>query len=447
MRILVSALSLVMVATVLLSVGGAVPAVAAASDPKVVVIVGPTEGSTDNYRDAADEAAAEAAKYTSNVVKVYSPNATWSAVKTATKGASIVIYLGHGNGWPSPYTYDPKYTTKDGFGLNAAAGKGDSNNKYYGEPYVKTLELASNAVIILNHLCYASGNSEPGKAQPSLSVAKERISNFAAGFMAGKAAAVIAEGHGSAADYVRALFTHDGSVFDAWNSVNANGNTTQFTSTRSSSVQAYMDPDTPTSGFYRSLVVKPGLTTASVFGTTPAAVPYPGTPFVDIASSTFRNDVVWLYGSGITAGCEADRYCPDRTVSRGEMAAFIVRALGLPSTSVDAFEDDSGNTFEGDINRLAAAGIAVGCATDRYCPDEPMLREQMATFLTRASELAATSTDYFDDDDGNPHEDDIDALAKAGITSGCGARLFCPSETVTRGQMAAFLHRAFPDAG
>lgn len=447
MRILVSALSLVMVATVLLSVGGAVPAVAAASDPKVVVIVGPTEGSTDNYRDAADEAAAEAAKYTSNVVKVYSPNATWSAVKTATKGASIVIYLGHGNGWPSPYTYDPKYTTKDGFGLNAAAGKGDSNNKYYGEPYVKTLELASNAVIILNHLCYASGNSEPGKAQPSLSVAKERISNFAAGFMAGKAAAVIAEGHGSAADYVRALFTHDGSVFDAWNSVNANGNTTQFTSTRSSSVQAYMDPDTPTSGFYRSLVVKPGLTTASVFGTTPAAVPYPGTPFVDIASSTFRNDVVWLYGSGITAGCEADRYCPDRAVSRGEMAAFIVRALGLPSTSVDAFEDDSGNTFEGDINRLAAAGIAVGCTTDRYCPDEPMLREQMATFLTRASELAATSTDYFDDDDGNPHEDDIDALAKAGITSGCGARLFCPDDSVTRGQMAAFLHRAFPDAG
>ena len=58
----------------------------------------------------------------------------------------------------------PKYTTKDGFGLNATAGAGDYNNKYYGEPYVVQLDLAPNAVVILNHLCYASGNSEPGNA-------------------------------------------------------------------------------------------------------------------------------------------------------------------------------------------------------------------------------------------------------------------------------------------
>ena len=89
-------------------------------------------------------------------------------MKAAVKGASIVVYLGHGNGWPSPYTYDPKYTTKDGFGLNATAGNGDSNNKYYGEPYVATLDLAPNAVVLLDHLCYASGNSEPGDAAPSV---------------------------------------------------------------------------------------------------------------------------------------------------------------------------------------------------------------------------------------------------------------------------------------
>ena len=447
MRVPVSALSLVMVVTALLSVGGAIQPVAAASDPKVVVIVGPTEGSTAKYRSNADAAAAEAAKYTSNVVKVYSPNATWSAVKSATKGASIVVYLGHGNGWPSPYTKDPKYTTKDGFGLNAAAGKGDSNNKYYGEPYVKTLELASNAVIILNHLCYASGNSEPGKAEPSLTVAKERISNFAAGFMAGKAAAVIAEGHGSAADYIRALFKGDGSVKDAWDSVNANGNTTSFTSTRSSSVQAYMDPETPTSGFWRSLVVKPGLTTASVLGSTQPATPYPGTPFVDIADSTFRNDIAWLYGSGITVGCSAESFCPASDVTRGQMAAFIVRAMNLPATTVDAFTDDEDSIFENDIDRLAAAGIALGCGGDRYCPDDPMLRDDMAAFLARALDLPATSTDYFDDDDGNVREDDIDAIATTGVTTGCGERLYCPSGKVTRGQMAAFLHRAFPDAG
>ena len=104
-------------------------------------------------------------------------------MKAAVKGASIVVYFGHGNGWPSPYTYDPKYTTKDGFGLNATAGHGDSNNKYYGEPYVATLDLAPNAVVILSNLCYASGNSEPGDAAPSQTTARKRVDNYGAGFL------------------------------------------------------------------------------------------------------------------------------------------------------------------------------------------------------------------------------------------------------------------------
>ena len=128
-------------------------------------------------------------------MKVYSPNATWSKVKSATVGASVVIYLGHGNGWPSPYTYDPNYTTKDGFGLNATAGNGDSNNKYYGEPSVATLDLAPNAVILLHHLCYASGNSEPGKTAPTKTVAKQRVDNYGAGFLKAGVSAVIADGH------------------------------------------------------------------------------------------------------------------------------------------------------------------------------------------------------------------------------------------------------------
>ncbi len=143
-----------------------VPSVsAAAGDPKVVIIVGATHGATAGYRADADVAYAEARKYTSNVIKVYSPNATWSKVKAAVVGASIVIYMGHGNGWPSPYTYDPLYTTKDGFGLNATAGAGDYNNKYYGEPYMASMDLAPGAIVLLHHLCYASGNSEPGDAR------------------------------------------------------------------------------------------------------------------------------------------------------------------------------------------------------------------------------------------------------------------------------------------
>ena len=131
----------ILILTLVAALGTFVPAVsaaAAAAQPKVVIIVGATHGSTAKYRTYADAAYVEARKYTTNVVKVYSPYATWSKVKSATTGASVVIYMGHGNGWPSPYTYDPLYTTKDGFGLNATSGAGDYNNKYYGEPYVST---------------------------------------------------------------------------------------------------------------------------------------------------------------------------------------------------------------------------------------------------------------------------------------------------------------------
>src|SRR4029079_16590564 len=71
--------------------------------PKVVLIVGPAGAATPYYRQLADQAAAAAAKLTRNVVRVYSPDATWEHVKAALQGASVVVYLGHGNGWPSIY--------------------------------------------------------------------------------------------------------------------------------------------------------------------------------------------------------------------------------------------------------------------------------------------------------------------------------------------------------
>ena len=72
-------------------------------EPKVVIVVGPVGSTTAPIARDADAAAAEAPKYTPNVVKLYSPNATWDVVKPALQGASIVIYMGHGNGFPSPY--------------------------------------------------------------------------------------------------------------------------------------------------------------------------------------------------------------------------------------------------------------------------------------------------------------------------------------------------------
>jgi hypothetical protein len=250
-----SAVALVLV--LLASVGAAVPSVTVAAEAKVVIIVGATHGTTARYRDFADQAYAEATKYTSNVVKVYSPNATWARVRSAVSGASVVIYFGHGNGWPSPYTFDPKYTTKNGFGLNASEGNGDYNNKYYGEPYVSTLDFAPGAVVMLHHLCYAAGNSEPGQPEPTISVARQRVDNYAAGFMKAGAAAVIADGHAGPEGYLQALFTTQQPIEAMWaNQSNANGNIVSFPSVRTPGATAYQDPETPTSGFYRSVVVR-----------------------------------------------------------------------------------------------------------------------------------------------------------------------------------------------
>ncbi|MBI2777587.1 MAG: hypothetical protein HYX57_10060 [Chloroflexi bacterium] len=237
------------------------------SPAKVVIIVGPTQGATASYKTAADSAYATAIQYSSNVVKVYSPNATWAAVQAAVAGASIVLYLGHGNGWPSPYTWDPQYTTKDGFGLNDPANLTDAVHKYYGEPYVSTLKFAPNAVVLLNRLCYASGNSEPGFPDPTVSVAMQRVDNFGAGFLKAGARAVIAEGVGTVNGMIRDLFTTHQTVLDVWrNQANYNGNEFSFQSSRSPAFRAYMDPRTPTSGYYRSLIGNPDLRTEDVTG-------------------------------------------------------------------------------------------------------------------------------------------------------------------------------------
>ena len=252
----------------------AVPAASAASGARVVIIVGATHSATPGYRADAESAYAEAIKWTPNVTRVYSPYATWAAVKAAVKGANLVLYFGHGNGWPSPYTYDPTYATKDGFGLNATAGNGDYNNKYYGEPYIATLGLAPNALVILTHHCYASGNSEPCKAAPTLSVAKQRADNFASAFLKAGARAVIADGHMNPNYYIQALFSTHQTIDGLWRaSPNFHSHAFSFASVRSPGYTVQMDPDQATSGYYRAVTGKLDLRTDEIVGSSAYAVP------------------------------------------------------------------------------------------------------------------------------------------------------------------------------
>jgi len=169
---------------------------------------------------------------------------------------------------------------------------------------------------------------------------------------------------------------------------------------------------------------------------------FQGVWFYDILGNQFLADIIWIAERGITTGCAEERFCPNAVVTRGQMAAFLVRAFDLPATARDYFTDDERSIFEADINRLAASGIASGCGSGRFCPGGTITRGQMAAFLARALHLPATARDYFTDDERSIFEGDINRLAAAGIASGCGAGRFCPTGAVTRGQMAAFLRRA-----
>ena len=177
----------------------------------------------------------------------------------------------------------------------------------------------------------------------------------------------------------------------------------------------------------------------------PPAPPGPPHPFTDIKTSGFKIQIAWLYNTEITGGCSATKFCPSGDVTREQMASFLVRSLGLPATSQDFYSDDNSSPHEGDINRLAKAGITGGCATNRYCPRALVTREQMASFLVRALGLPGTSTDYFRDDESSIHESNINRLARSGITGGCASGRFCPKAAVKREQMAAFLFRALAE--
>ncbi|HSK94944.1 MAG TPA: S-layer homology domain-containing protein [Candidatus Angelobacter sp.] len=172
-------------------------------------------------------------------------------------------------------------------------------------------------------------------------------------------------------------------------------------------------------------------------------------PFDDVLDSKFLLDIKWAYVEGISVGCRSPNwnsyplpFCPDGLVTRGQMATFLVRALKLPPTDIDYFTDDGTNIHQDRINRLRAAGITFGCTPTTFCPEGLVTRGQMASFLVRAFDLPTTTTDYFTDDGTNKHEANINRLRAAGVTFGCGGARFCPAGIVTRGQMAAFLHRA-----
>jgi hypothetical protein len=173
--------------------------------------------------------------------------------------------------------------------------------------------------------------------------------------------------------------------------------------------------------------------------------------FTDDDGSPHESNIEFIAARDITSGCSQQNpslYCPNQVVTRGQMATFISRALHLPATGTDFFADDNGNTHEDNINRLAAAGITAGCSAQNpnlFCPNQGVSRAEMATFISRAWQVPASGVDFFTDDNGSTHESNINNIRAVNITGGCSAQnpsLFCPIQKVNRGQMASFLARA-----
>jgi hypothetical protein len=162
-----------------------------------------------------------------------------------------------------------------------------------------------------------------------------------------------------------------------------------------------------------------------------------------------------LYQAGITGGCGNGNYCPASPVTRAQMAVFLLRAehgssYAPPSASGNVYGDvPAGYWAAAWIEQLAAEGITGGCGSGKYCPDNTVTREQMAVFLLRAKygsgylPPAASGTVFVDVLASHWAGSWIEQLVSEGITAGCSTGLYCPIQAVTRDQMAVFLIRTF----
>lgn len=175
-------------------------------------------------------------------------------------------------------------------------------------------------------------------------------------------------------------------------------------------------------------------------------------PYLDVADGSTHATAIdcarWL---DVVRGTEPDRFSPAAPVRRDQMASVVARTLtaagvALPAPERDRFSDLAGNVHRDAIERLAAAGIVGGYPDGTFRPAGTVARGQMTAFIVRAYEHAANATrgpapDAFRDDDGHVHEATIDRAAARGFASGRTATTFAPDATTSRAETAAFLMR------
>jgi hypothetical protein len=176
--------------------------------------------------------------------------------------------------------------------------------------------------------------------------------------------------------------------------------------------------------------------------------------FLDVPQlDPLHDSVEKIVRKGITAGCGGGNYCPQDTVTRAQMAVFLLKAKHgstfVPAPCDEVFADVACPSMFADwIEQLAAEGITAGCGDGNYCPATPVTRAQMAVFLLKSKHGPSYAPPpcsglFLDVACPSLFADWIEELADEGITAGCGAGNYCPANPNTRAQMSAFLVRTF----
>jgi subtilisin-like proprotein convertase family protein len=185
-----------------------------------------------------------------------------------------------------------------------------------------------------------------------------------------------------------------------------------------------------------------------------ACINRPEDNFADVTpANTHESAIDCIVSYGVANGTAPGTYNPTGEVSRAQMAAFVARVVArtgtvLPASPPDAFGDDNGTEHELRINQLKAINVIGGNGESgtSYFPEGDMRRDHMASYMFEAFEAVtgaplAAGPNAFNDDNGNPHENAINALAARGVIAGTGGGNFNPSGTVSRAQMGSFLAR------
>ena len=178
------------------------------------------------------------------------------------------------------------------------------------------------------------------------------------------------------------------------------------------------------------------------------------TDFTDMpASNPFHDFVVRLVTNDIAAGAGGGNYGSQSSTLRQQMAVFLLKgrhgACYVPPPCSGVFPDvPCSNPFAPWIEALAAEGVTAGCGGGNYCPTDPVSRQQMAVFLLKAEHGTAyvppPCNGYFTDVPcPSQFADWILQLFNEQITGGCGDHVYCPLDPVLRQQMAVFVAKTF----